>query len=337
MISIKINNMKKLIFLLIPIIFIASCKDDDKKPGTVLVTPITDTSKIIDTTIEEPGIAPIADSDPTGRKMDKPDREEKQKKIKISCSFNQKEFNKRKRPITEAPGGVKGKPPRKPKPTDPPPPPDDPNPPPPPDPPPPTGTNVIYINYFGKTVSGTMWNTNGTFTVGDAGLAQTEMDYIKGQVLLHYTAYNVVITYDQAVFDAAPEGTKVEILVTEDWQWYGQAGGVAYINSFFWTDATPAFVFSLLLNYNGHNIAEAIAHEAGHTLGLRHQSDCSGGVVTNQYSNGKTMGVSYYVPLGAWVTGTSSLSCAIQNDTEKLTTALGQKQMAYIRKNLLTN
>jgi len=49
------------------------------------------------------------------------------------------------------------------------------------------------------------------------------------------------------------------------------------------------------------------------------------GVVVNQYSNGKTMGVSYYVPLGLWVTGTSSLSCAEQCDPCKLQTALGLK------------
>ena len=170
-----------------------------------------------------------------------------------------------------------------------------------------------------------MWNTSGTFTVQDAGLAQPEIDYITTQVRAHYPDYNVTITQDPAIYNAAPYGNKIEVVITEDYQWYGQAGGVAYINSFFWTDGSPAFVFSLLLNYNSHYIAEAVAHEAGHTLGLRHQSDCSNGVVTNQYSNGKTMGVSYYVQLGLWVTGTSSLSCAEQCDQCKLQTALGLK------------
>lgn len=315
--------MKKLLFLLFPLVFIA-CKDGDKKPGTVLVTPGVDTSKVIDTTIEEPGIAQLAAEDPMLKKKEDKDKSEKQKKIKISCTMNQKEFNKRKRPIQEAPGGVKGKPPKPGKPGQPP---TDP----PPDPPPPTGAKVIYINYFGSTISGTMWNTNGDFTVGDAGLGQAEMDYIKGQVIRHFVPYNVVITYDKAVFDAAPEGSKIEVIVTEDWQWYGQAGGVAYINSAFWTTKEPAFVFSLLLNYNGHNIAEAVAHEAMHTWGLRHQSECdANGVVIVQYRPGWTMGVSYYVDLGYEGVGPSSLQCQTQDDVAKLTAAFGLRQLAIL-------
>jgi len=295
--------MKKLITIAIVFFFIGC--NEDKKPGTTLVTPVADTTKVIDTTIIEPGDAPIIENVNARAKL-------KKDKEKVSCGFNFKKFNNRKRPIEEAPGGKKGKPVK-------------PGTEPPPQPPTTGEVNVIYLNFFGKTISNTMWNVNGTFTVQDAGLAQPEIDYVTNQVRAHYPDYNVTITQDPAIYNAAPYGHKVEVVVTEDYQWYGQAGGVAYINSFFWTDGSPAFVFSLLLNYNSHYIAEAVAHEAGHTLGLRHQSDCSNGVVTNQYSNGKTMGVSYYVPLGIWVTGTSSLSCAEQCDPCKLQTALGLK------------
>lgn len=308
--------MKKLNFVHWVFVFVAfgfclslqNCKSGDKKPETKLVT-----TRVIDTTIIEDGDAPIADNILAKGKPDK------LKKEKISCGFGFKKFNNRKRPIEEAPGGKRGKP-VKPG-TEPPP------------PPPPTGSNnVIYINYFGKTVSSTMWNVSGTFTVQDAGLAQPEIDFITTQVKAHFPEYNVTITLDKAIYDAAAFGHKVEVVVTEDYQWYGQAGGVAYINSFFWSDGSPAFVFSLLLNYNSHRIAEAISHEAGHTLGLRHQSDCEGNVVVNQYSMGKTMGVSYYTfPIGAWVTGTSSVSCMIQDDRAKLTGALGLRLTAYFK------
>ncbi len=302
--------MKKLFStLLIASLLIVSCNDGDKKTETTLVTPVSDTTRVIDTTITEPGDAPIADN-AMAKRADKGD---KQKKEKISCGFNFKKFNNRKRPVEEAPGGKKGKP-VKPG-TEPPLPPQ-----------PPTGgvTNVIYLNFFGKTIANTMWNVNGTFTVQDAGLAQPEIDYITAQVAAHYPDYNVRITLDKAVYDAAAFGHKVEVVITEDYQWYGQAGGVAYINSFFWTDGSPAFVFSLLLNYNSHYIAEAAAHEAGHTLGLRHQSDCTNGVLTNQYSNGKTMGVSYYSPIGLWVIGTNPF-CTEQNDMNILQASLGLK------------
>lgn len=295
------------VFVFVVLGFCLTC-GDEKKPETKLVTPVADTTKIIDTTIIEPGDAPIVDNTLTKGKPDK------LKKEKISCAFGFKQFNNRKRPIEEAKGGVKGKPPRPG--TEPPPPP----------PPPGESNNIIFLNYFGKTISNTLWNVSGSFTVGDAGLSQIEIDYVTAEIQSHFPDYNVTITLDKTVYDAAAFGNKVELVITEDYQWYGQAGGVAYLNSFFWTDGSPAFVFSLLLNYDLHKIAEASAHEAGHTLGLRHQSDCVNGVVTNQYSNGKTMGVGYYTfPISPWVTGTSSLSCAIQDDRAKLTAAVGLK------------
>ncbi len=311
--------MKKLLFLLLPLAIMLSCKDGDKKPGTVLITPVGDTTRVIDTTIIEPGIAPIADN-AIAKRSDK-EKAEKQKKEKISCGFGFKKFNTRKRPIEEAPGGKKGKP-VKPG-TEPPP------------PPPPTGgsNNVIYLNFFGKTVANTMWNVSGTFTVQDAGLAQSEIDYVTTQVRAHFPDYNVTITLDKAIFDAAALGHRVEVVITEDWSWYGQAGGVAYLNSFFWTDGTPAFVFSTLLNYNGHNIAEAASHEAGHTLGLRHQSDCQNGVMVSQYNWGynghaPTMGASYNVIMGEWYPdGPTPLGCDVrQNDPAILQASLGLKR-----------
>jgi hypothetical protein len=140
-----------------------------------------------------------------------------------------------------------------------------------------------------------------------------------------YKYYNVNITDDPTVFNATQIGHRVEVVITESWEWYGQAGGVAYIGSFTWSDGSPAFVFSSLLGYNVHNVAEAASHEAGHTLALRHQSDCVSGSVTNQYSMGKIMGNSYYVPIGLWVTGTNSF-CTLQNDQAMLQSAVGLKQ-----------
>lgn len=407
----NIPIMKKILFFLITTTLIFSCKPKEKEPGTILITDSLSTLPIIDTTIEEPGFASLVE-DMGMRKMNKEEKAEKQKKIKISCDFNQKKFNNRKRPKEEAPGGIKGKPPKGPDtqvptlngdltvsniqatqmniswpaasdnksgvtydlyrngvkinlspittlgfvdigltpsttytyyyqakdaagnyslmsasitvttlsgtvdpPTD----------------PPPTGSNnVIYLNFWGSDISNTMWNTSGSLTVGEAGLVQTEIDEIMAQVPRHFPLYNVIVTTNKAVFDAAEEGHKIEIVVTENYEWYGQAGGVAYINSFFWTDKTPAFVFSLLLGYNTHFIAEAIAHEACHTLSLRHQSECVGGVVTVQYRPGWLMGVSYYVDLGITGTGINSL-CQTQDDIAKLTVALGPRQMAYIR------
>jgi hypothetical protein len=195
----------------------------------------------------------------------------------------------------------------------------------PPPPPPPTGTGgTIYLNFWGGDISGTMWNTNGSFTVANSGLGQPEIDGVLQGVAQHCALYNVTVTNDSNVFNATPLGKRIEVMITTNWEWFGQAGGVAYINSFFWTDNSPAFVFSSLLGYSVHNIEEAATHEAFHTLSLRHQSDCVDGVLTNQYRLGWVMGNSYYVLFGILGTGTNPF-CAIQDDDAMLTAAIGKR------------
>lgn len=250
-----------------------------------------------------------------GKKEKKNEKEHGNKHDREVCDFGLKKFNTRKRPIEEAPGGVKGKPPK-------------PKPEPPPQPPPTGSGGTIFLDFWGGLVSGTMWNTNGDFTVTDSGLSQIEQDYVVASVKKHFEMLNVTVTDDVNVFNSTPIGRRIRCYITESWEWFGQAGGVAYINSFFWTDNSPCFVFSLLLSYSGHNIAEAASHEPGHTLGLRHQVTCQDGVITSQYNWGDglrapTMGASYDVPIGEWWVGPNSLGCNnIQDDLAILKTKL---------------
>jgi hypothetical protein len=123
---------------------------------------------------------------------------------------------------------------------------------------------------------------------------------------------------------------RVIITVTSDW--YGSAGGVSFVNSFSWGDDTPCFVFSALLNYDTKNIAEAVSHEAGHTLGLRHQSSYDNNCVKiSEYNSGQgsgeqswapIMGVGYARNLTTWYNGQSTLGCNIhQNDLDVITSS----------------
>lgn len=250
------------------------------------------------------------------------DKEEADENIhrheKQICNWGIKKFNKRRRPIEEAPGGVKGK---KPKPTPPPPTP-------PPDPPSGTG-GTIYLDFWGMTLSNTLWNTSGTIIIGDAGFSQVEIDYVRSSVIKHFEGLNVLVTTDEGIYNATPSNRRIRVCLTESNEWYGSnAGGVAYIGSFFWTTDEPAFVFTKLLNYSTHNVAEAAAHEAGHSLGLRHQVTCSAGVITSAYNWGDgqrapTMGASYNVLAGEWWVGPCSLGCSnIQDDLAILKSVL---------------
>jgi hypothetical protein len=292
--------MKKLL-LLIPVFIFLSCGDgDDKKP-----------------TVPAPTNEEVA----TRRaKLDERDKKEKKDRIDCNWGLDSNHFKKQKKrdeefdldsSISAAP--IRAKRGNKPPPTT-------------TTPPPPTtsGGGCIYINTYGKTVTGTMWNVYGDFTVGHSGFADPEIAYIILGVAGHFNPWYVTVTGDENIFKSYPVGKKQEIILTETNEWYGNnAGGVAYIGSYSSTSPAPGFVFTKLLGYNVHNVIEAASHETGHTLGLRHQVDCVDGVIVRAYSYYKIMGNSYPLsPVGTWTTGTSSAACAIQDDVAKITAVL---------------
>lgn len=191
---------------------------------------------------------------------------------------------------------------------------------------------VVYLDFYGETVSGTMWNVNGPIVASHSGLSETEVAAVLLRVQEHFSDYDVTITNDINLYNNAPYSLKTRVILTESHEWYGSsAGGVAYINSFGWGDQSPAWVFTTLLGYSVHNIGEAAAHEIGHTMGLRHQSTCVNGVKTSEYNWGDgvtapTMGASYNVTAGDWWIGPNSLGCSvIQNDGLLLEAKLGLK------------
>ena len=192
--------------------------------------------------------------------------------------------------------------------------------------------SVVYLEFYGTTISGTMWNVNGPIVAEHSGLTTEEISAVIAHVRSQYSMYNILITDDINVYNNAPYNKKQRVVITESNEWYGNgAGGVAYIGSWGWTDQSPAWVFSKLLNYNSHYIAEAISHEFGHQLGLRHQCVCTNGTVTADYNPGDgitapIMGVAYYVPAGSWWVGPTPLGCSnIQDDNQIITAKLGLK------------
>jgi hypothetical protein len=204
-----------------------------------------------------------------------------------------------------------------------------------------TGTpaSVIYLDFDGQVVSGTNWNAGATFTCAPANLSTSAMTNILNRVANDYSPFNVAITTDEAVYNAAPVTKRMRVIITESWEWFGQAGGTSFRGSFTWGNNTPCFVFSSLLNYNEKNIAEAATHEAGHTLGLRHQATYSGTVRTSSYNygigSGETswapiMGCGYYRNLTLWFKGPSDLSStSIQDEVPIITNVVGVKMDDY--------
>ena len=105
-----------------------------------------------------------------------------------------------------------------------------------------------------------------------SGLTNAQITEVFDRVSEDYRPFNVNITTDSTVFLAAPVNKRMRVIITTTSDWYPGVGGVSFVGSFTWGDDTPCFVFQLPLAYKTKYIAEAVSHEAGHTLGLYHQA-----------------------------------------------------------------
>ncbi len=191
----------------------------------------------------------------------------------------------------------------------------------------PAASATVYLDFDGHVVQGTSWNWDSTIHARPSGLSAAAITEIFNRVAEDYRIFNINITTDPAVYAKAPAKKRIRIIVTPTSQWYGVAGGISLVGSFTWGDETPAWVFTDVLQNNSKYIGEACSHEAGHTLGLQHQStyDNKCGLV-KEYAEGKgggeigwapIMGVSYYKNQTTWNVGTSIEGCTvIQNDID---------------------
>lgn len=198
----------------------------------------------------------------------------------------------------------------------------------------PSASSVLFLDFDGHTVSGTSWNYAGPIICAPSGLDNTQITTIFNRIAEDYRPFNLNITTDSTAYLAAPVANRMRVILTVTHEWYGSAGGVAFVGSFIWGDDTPCFVFTGLLNNNVKNISEAAAHEAGHTLGLFHQaaydtncvktSDYNYGQGTGEIGWAPIMGVGYYQNFTLWNNGPNSFGCTnYQSDLSVLTSSNG--------------
>ena len=188
----------------------------------------------------------------------------------------------------------------------------------------PSATATIFLDFDGQYVDGTSWNYNGPLTLGASNMTNDQITEIFNRVSEDYRPFNINITTDSTKYWSAPANKRMRVILTVSSSWYGSAGGVSYINSFTWGDNTPCFVFTALLNYKTKYVAEATAHEIGHTLGLNHQSSYDLSCVkTAEYNAGTgsgeiawapIMGVGYYRNFTLWHNGSNPYGCSAYQD-----------------------
>ncbi|RYZ23197.1 MAG: hypothetical protein EOO16_06010 [Chitinophagaceae bacterium] len=193
---------------------------------------------------------------------------------------------------------------------------------------------TIFLDFDGHTVTGTQWNSAGPVVCGPANLTLAQETEIFERIAEDFRPFTVNVTTDSTRYWSAPAKQRMRVIFTISNSWYSNSvGGVSYTNSFSWGDNTPNFVFTTLLQYNTKWLAEAGAHEVGHTLGLRHQasysSSCSkltdyyAGTGSGEIGWAPIMGVGYYQNMTTWNLGPNSLGCTImQSDVDVITRSL---------------
>ncbi|MDR1960576.1 MAG: hypothetical protein LBQ54_16315 [Planctomycetaceae bacterium] len=158
----------------------------------------------------------------------------------------------------------------------------------------PAAEHTIYLDFTGYLTQNTAWNTDygpslatPAFSLDgdDAHFSDAELmaiQYIWECVAEDFSPFHVNVTTavpsaeDLMKTDAADSRWGIRVVIGGSGDWFGEpAGGVAYDHSFPWSSDTPCFVFSEnLLGFVSlqslRNIAEAVTHEVGHTLGLSH-------------------------------------------------------------------
>lgn len=174
----------------------------------------------------------------------------------------------------------------------------------------PGSARTIYIDFDGHQVSGTAWNvTSGWRPAWDLDgdpttFNATERETVQSvwqRVAEDYAPFDVDVTTQDPGQDAITRsdvtdefyGTRALVTpsaATQSQLCRSTCGGIAYINVFNTPSNhsryQPAWIFPQSLGNDAKNIAEAVSHEVGHNLGLRH--------------DGVTGGASYYSGHGLW-------------------------------------
>ncbi|MBZ5739133.1 putative Ig domain-containing protein [Nocardioides mangrovi] len=212
----------------------------------------------------------------------------------------------------------------------------------------PGAAKTIYLDFTGRTVTGTAWNDSyGSSIVAkpfsitapvDTNFSDAELTEIQTAwaiVAEDYAPFDVNVTTQDpgsaALLRSDSSDTQwgVRVLVTNDGPIFSSCGcgGLAYVDVF---DAvspagsySPAWVFANGTGTNGKGIGEAAAHEAGHTLGLHHD-----GAGSSAYSVGGTpwapiMGAAYYQPVSQWSAGEYTSSTNTEDDVAIIASHLG--------------
>ncbi len=213
----------------------------------------------------------------------------------------------------------------------------------------PSAKRTLYLDFTGHTATGTAWNSSyasyGNYAneiispAFDLDGNPAEFNDIEKSAILDiwrrvaedFAPFDLNVTTQEPLPEALLRSSTSDdvygsrVVVTKDFTtvttYPCTCGGFAYLSVFDMAPNTqyqPAYVFHNQLSNRAKNIAEAVSHEAGHNLGLRHDGTSTVGYYRG-HGSGETgwapiMGVGYDRNLVQWSKGEYPLANQKQND-----------------------
>jgi hypothetical protein len=176
----------------------------------------------------------------------------------------------------------------------------------------PGSPRVVYLDFDGEAVIGTAWNGGDAINALPARMTPAQIRETWERVVQCFEIFDVNVTTNRAVYDAAPDTTKTHSIITPTKDAAPSAGGVAYVGSF--SNPSPLFKINWTFVDNHPPFTTlVIAHEVGHTLNLAHDGRAAtaaepGEVYYGGHGNGTTswgpiMGAPYGKELLHWSKG----------------------------------
>jgi hypothetical protein len=209
----------------------------------------------------------------------------------------------------------------------------------------PSASKTLYLDFNGHTAIdnwGGWWEFGGKTAAatqaydidGDTNsfsyIEKANIEKIWKGVVEKFSPFDINITTNPTALSV---GTAATVVIGGDGAWNGKGGGVAIRNGFHGS-ADP---FSV----NGENVAwvwdapddptyvaETVAHEAGHMLGLRHVSLNT--TTAGEYAPNWIMGAGFRGTVGRWNLTTSSGTITTTNDGNSISSAGNQDDLGVI-------
>ncbi len=173
----------------------------------------------------------------------------------------------------------------------------------------PGGYGTIYLDFDGENVNG-YW---GAINAAPSNFTDADITKIWLIISEDYMPFNVNVTTDRAIFNAAPVSRKQMLILTPTSTALPGSGGATHLNS--WGTNDPCWSFGQTIK----SAAEAGSHELGHSLNLNHDGTASQGYYAGHNNWGPIMGACLGQYLVQWSKGEYANANNAEDDLAKIT------------------